>query len=235
MKKFTAVSGDQSLFDLVWADDRDLYIIRSKSGKTLGAYHTIVDWDGVDVIAERKPYVEKYVPKVGDEFKVRVSISKIGVEAPQDESIFKCIFIDEKENVWAHDKSNKVYGLQNDYCQFTKIDRSPNPVNMVVSTQIPRVGERFKIDREMDRTFKCSKISGGYVVTECGCEFAISLNEFNIVGEDKWIPRPGQNFKVVGYEQIFLCRNAVGLENPNGIVYATMGSFKVDKCEFKLP
>ena len=67
MKKFEAVSGDQGLFELVGASDDDTYIIRFKEGKTIGSYHSIIDWSGVEVIAERKT-IKKYIPKVGDLF-----------------------------------------------------------------------------------------------------------------------------------------------------------------------
>ena len=64
--KFTAVSGDQSLFDLVGAADDEYHIIKSGRCVLSVCYITPADL----VIAERKPYVEKYVPKVGESFRV---------------------------------------------------------------------------------------------------------------------------------------------------------------------
>lgn len=78
--KFTAVSGDQSLFDLVGASDNELYIVKASTTNAIYADYLKAG----NVIAERKPYVEKYVPKVGDVFTVEQYAG----------GVYKCLFID---------------------------------------------------------------------------------------------------------------------------------------------
>ena len=63
-QKFTAVSGDQSLFDLVGAAYDEYHIIKRGRCVLSVCYITPADL----VIAERKPYVEKYIPAAGDNF-----------------------------------------------------------------------------------------------------------------------------------------------------------------------
>ena len=85
-KKFEAVSGDQGLFDLVGALDCEHFIV-VKSGRALiPVIQPIVSSD--KVIAERKP-IEKYVPKVGDDYIVSTR-----------SGIFRCVFIDNIGNVY---------------------------------------------------------------------------------------------------------------------------------------
>ena len=72
--KFTTVSGDQSLFELLKAGDDDLYIIRNvgltstqcaiyPSNTLPSSQHT-----HLEVIAERKHYVKQWIPEVGELF-----------------------------------------------------------------------------------------------------------------------------------------------------------------------
>ena len=65
--KFTAVSGDQSLFDLVGASDKDLYVFTIPVMHGIRASSTKA---GVEnrILAERKPYVEVWIPGVGELF-----------------------------------------------------------------------------------------------------------------------------------------------------------------------
>lgn len=95
--KFTAVSGDQSLFDLVGASDDELYIRKLHSGNGLIASE--FDPGEEFLIAERKPYVEKYVPEVGDCFDMVTDNASARM---------KCIYIDCHHDVWAHDIHGNV-------------------------------------------------------------------------------------------------------------------------------
>ena len=62
-KKFEAVSGDQSLFDLLNAEDHHILVVRSGNG----IYASEINCFDRNVIAERRP-VPKYIPKAGDVF-----------------------------------------------------------------------------------------------------------------------------------------------------------------------
>ena len=105
--KFTAVSGDQSLFDLVGAADDEYHIIKRGRCILSVCYITPADL----VIAERKPYVEKYVPKVGEEYQLKGYVS-----------VMKCLFIDNDGEVYGSE-NGYVYSHNKDQFTFVKVDK----------------------------------------------------------------------------------------------------------------
>lgn len=149
MKKFEAVSGDQSLFDLVDAYDYQSMIVKCKGG----IYSTTNNSLGDEVIAERKP-IEKYVPKVGDEFKPDGSALE-----------YKCVFIDKNGVVYG--ENDGELNWWSDKWAFTKIDRSPNPVNMVEEKWVPNVGDRFRANGHLS-VMKCVEVNNGFITGRVG-------------------------------------------------------------------
>ena len=108
-KKFTAVSGDQSLFDLVGASDDELYVVKASTTNAIYAHHL----NAGNVIAERKPYIEKYVPKVGDVF-------YISEFARQD---FTCLFIDKNGYIHSSCEGRMHIFFNGSKTTFVKVDK----------------------------------------------------------------------------------------------------------------
>lgn len=94
--EFEAVSGDQSLFDLVGAKDDDLYIVRNaKMSGIYAANQELMDkhhyWQKGKVLASRKVKEKPYIPEVGHTYKLS---TEQGVT-------FTCVFVDIDGDVWS--------------------------------------------------------------------------------------------------------------------------------------
>lgn len=94
--EFEAVSGDQSLFDLVGAKDDDLYIVRNaKMSGIYAANQELMDkhhyWQKDKVLASRKVKEKPYVPEVGHTYKLSGLFK----------GDFICVFIDDSGVIWS--------------------------------------------------------------------------------------------------------------------------------------
>lgn len=87
--EFEAVSGDQSLFDLVGAKDDDLFIVRNANLN--GIYATKYPVTSSRVLAERKVKEKPYIPEVGHIYKLSKECT----------NVFSCVFVDNEGDVWS--------------------------------------------------------------------------------------------------------------------------------------
>ena len=105
-EKHIAVSGDQSLFELLQSPDDHLYVYRGNDNDIFSAP---TQWERMELIAQRKPV--KYVPVIGDNFTVNDE-NELG--------ILTCHFIAGDGYVYSHNDKNEVYAYSPKYNTFTK-------------------------------------------------------------------------------------------------------------------
>lgn len=105
-EKYTAISGDQSLFELLQSPDDHLYVYRginnnifSHSELWSGDYHTL--------LAERKP--AEYIPAIGDKF------------IDNNDKILTCHFIDGSGDIYSHNDKNEVFWHNPKRSTFIKV------------------------------------------------------------------------------------------------------------------
>lgn len=90
--EFEAVSGDQSLFDLVGAKDDDLFIVRKHNSPYTGIFAFKKNYPhSGEVLAERKVKERLYIPEVGHTYKL----------SGMFKGEFICVFIDDNEVIWS--------------------------------------------------------------------------------------------------------------------------------------
>lgn len=87
--EFEAVSGDQSLFDLVGADSQDIVVVKLDNVKSILALREKSFGD--NIIAERKVKEKPYIPEVGHTYKL----------SKEHSDIFACVFVDNEGDVWS--------------------------------------------------------------------------------------------------------------------------------------
>lgn len=87
--EFEAVSGDQSLFDLVGADDKDRVIVKSLLSKAIFAMADALT--EYTILAERKLKEKPYIPEVGHTYKLS------GIFDGE----FTCVFVDDGGRIWS--------------------------------------------------------------------------------------------------------------------------------------
>lgn len=146
--EYEAVSGDQSLFDLVDAYDFHCQVVKCKGGIYSTASNSLND----EVIAERK-VSEVKLPVVGDE-----------CESLHDR-FHDCIVAytnDKYLTLEFADKSLISKSIKEFYFNYRVIDQSkrPNPVNMVEEKWVPKVGDKFRV-RELNIVdWLCVEVDG---------------------------------------------------------------------------
>lgn len=104
-EKYTAISGDQSLFELLQSPDYHLYVYRAAHNNIFSSSYKLED---MKLLAERKPV--EYIPAIGDKFIVK-----------DNDKILTCHFIDVGNTVHSHDDNNVVYFYNPKYSTFTKV------------------------------------------------------------------------------------------------------------------
>lgn len=145
--EYEAVSGDQSLFDMVGGSEGYSCILLNKKTASLFASNLAprLDDSSYHLLAERK-VKEKYIPKAGDVFAI--------INQSLDHSELLCL------------KSN-LFGVAFEYLDgeighFDSIstsahfefirkheDKAANPVNFTSEKYVPRVGDIFAIKNKM--------------------------------------------------------------------------------------
>lgn len=131
--EYEAVSGDQSLFDIVNAYDFHTMIVRYKGC----IYSTDINAAPDEVIAERK-VKEVKLPVVGD---IAININS--------DCIYKVSYVSKSDVVLEVEDgscfSMKYSGFDSNY-NIIDQSKQPNPVNMVEEKWVPDVGDKFKLD-----------------------------------------------------------------------------------------
>lgn len=94
--EFEAVSGDQSLFDLVGADSQDIVVVKLDNVKSILALREKSFGD--NIIAERKVKEKPYIPEVGHTYKL----------SKEHSDIFACVFVDKDGVVWSTCDGNMI-------------------------------------------------------------------------------------------------------------------------------
>ena len=90
--EFEAVSGDQSLFDLVGADDKDKVIVKSLHSKAVFAMaEPLAEYT---VLAERRVKEKPYIPEVGHTYKISYSGCVYS-------EVYVCLFVDQFSVLWS--------------------------------------------------------------------------------------------------------------------------------------
>lgn len=87
--EFEAVSGDQSLFDLVGANNKDMVIVKSMLNRAIFAMTK--SSPEYTILAERKVKEKSYIPEVGHTYKL----------STRDSGTFTCVFVGVERDVWS--------------------------------------------------------------------------------------------------------------------------------------
>lgn len=149
--EYEAVSGDQSLFELVDAYDYQSMIVKCKGGIYSTTNNSLRD----EVIAERK-VKEVRLPVVGDRCSSMYA-------KPHNCTV---VYINDKYVTVEYDDGSCVSKKFKDFFyEHTIIDQSkqPNPVNMVEDRWVPELGDKFKVSSSV-YPYLCIDKNGSSVV-----------------------------------------------------------------------
>lgn len=148
--EYEAVSGDQSLFDIVNAYDFHTMIVRYKGC----IYSTDINAATDEVIAERK-VKEVKLPVVGDKYNCLYA----------NPHICTVVYLNDKYvTVEFDDGSCSSKKMEDFFYEHTIIDQSKqtNPVNMAEDKWVPKVGDNFFCGK-YGYKFKCIHIAFGLI------------------------------------------------------------------------